>query len=370
VMLIATAATRHEVESKGRGAVGTLLGDGRRVRGRTAHREAERARTVSTIGRLRSAVEAGRVGAAQVDAISAAIKGLSDEELGLLDTDELVDAAVLLPADVFARQVRREAERIKGDHGLGATTQRQARSSWKHWFDERSGMGHVHGQFDPERDEAITGSVEGELTRLANEGGVTKDNRLAADAAYGLLTGQATHRSSGRPHITVVVDWETFSRGGHDASVRETGDGHRLSPESISRLACDATIQRVVLDSRGVPVDVGRRSRTATDTQWQTIRAIYRTCAWHGCHRPISWCQLHHVHEWDHGGPTDLCNLIPLCSRHHHDVHEGGWSVKLHAHTRQLDIHSPDGHLCTTTRPDRTATSSPLRDEPAAAMAP
>jgi len=149
---------------------------------------------------------------ALVPAISAAITGLSDDELLLMDTPELIDAASSLPVDVFAKQIRREAERVHGDSGLGDTKLRQARSSWKHWFDERAGMGHVHGEFDPERYEAIIGSVEVELTRMANEGGVTKDSRLAADAAFGLLTGRQRSRS-GRPHISVVVDWETFSRG-------------------------------------------------------------------------------------------------------------------------------------------------------------
>ncbi len=370
LVLVAAAADQHARQSKGRGAVGTLLGDGRKVRGRTAHREAERARTVSKLGGLAAAVESGRMGAAHIDAISAAIKGLSDDELMLLDTASLIDAAGSLPVDVFAKQVRREAERIRGDSGLGDAKQRRARSSWKHWFDERTGMGHVHGEFDPERYEAIIGSVEAELTRLANKGGVSKGSRLAADAAYGLLTGRPQTKQSGRPHISVVVDWETFSRGDHDGSIRETGDGHLLPPESVARLACDAILQRVVLDSRGLPVDVGRRHRTATDAQWRAARAIYRTCAWHGCDRPVSWCHLHHIHEWEHGGPTDLCNLVPLCSRHHHDVHEGGWSVKLDADTRRLDIHTPDGRRHASTWPDRQATPTPMRRNPVAAMAP
>ncbi len=370
MVLVALVSEQHLLESKGRGIVGTLLDDGRHVKGRTAHREAERARTVSKFRRLELAVHAGLVGAAQIDAISAVIRGLSDDDQQSLVGDGLIKAASSLPADVFAKHVRREAERIKADNGLGDTKRRQARSSWKHWFDERTGMGHVHGEFDPERYEAIIGSVEAELTRLANEGGVSKDCHLAAEAAYGLLTEQRRQSGSGRPRISVVVDWETFSRGAHDGSVRETADGHPLPPESLSRLACDATVQRIVLDIHGVPVNVGRRYRTATDAQWQAVRAIYRTCAWHGCERPVSWCQMHHIHEWEHGGSTDLSNLIPLCSRHHHAVHEGGWSVKLHADTRRLDIFSPDGRHHTTTWPDRAATPSPLRRNPAAAMAP
>jgi hypothetical protein len=55
------------------------------------------------------------------------------------------------------------------------------------------------------------------------------------------------------------------------------------------------------------------------------------------------WCQLHHIHEWEAGGATDRCNLIPLCTRHHHDGHEGGWTVRLDPATRRLDIYRPDG---------------------------
>ncbi|MDH3294336.1 MAG: HNH endonuclease, partial [Acidimicrobiia bacterium] len=143
--------------------------------------------------------------------------------------------------------------------------------------------------------------------------------------------------------------------GAHEDSLRETAAGVPLPPESIARLACDAVLQRVVVDANGIPVDVGRKSRTATDTQWHAMRARYRTCAWKGCDRPLAWCQAHHVHEWEHGGSTDLCNLLPLCSRHHHAVHEGGWTVKLCPHTRQLDIYDPDNTLWATTNPDRPA---------------
>jgi hypothetical protein len=33
---------------------------------------------------------------------------------------------------------------------------------------------------------------------------------------------------------------------------------------------------------------------------------------------------VHHLLEWEHGGTTDLSNLVLLCRRHHVAVHEGG----------------------------------------------
>ena len=87
-----------------------------------------------------------------------------------------------------------------------------------------------------------------------------------------------------------------------------------------------------------------RKYRTDTDAQWAALKAVYRSCAWDGCTAPISWCQAHHIKPWDRHGPTDLDNLIPLCSRHHHRVHEGGWHIKLLADW-SLRIHRPDGAL-------------------------
>ncbi|MDH3299168.1 MAG: HNH endonuclease [Acidimicrobiia bacterium] len=354
-------------DARGPGAHETLLGDGRRVRGSTARREAARSHTAAALSKVGAAVDRGEIGGDQVDAITRAARDLTPEQRAQLNTDALIDSARADPADVFAAKVRREAERIKGDHGLADTKAKQSASRWRHWYDERTGMGRIHAEFDPERYEAIVNSVEARLTRLANQGGFNKTSNLAATAAFELLTGVASG-GGGRPHLNVIVDWDTFTRGPHDDSVRETCGGHPLPPESISRLACDATIRRIRLNSDGVPVDVGRRYRTATDAQWQAIRSVYRTCAWDRCDRPLAWCQLHHIHEWENGGSTDLCNLVPLCSKHHHAVHEGGWKIKL-AEDRRLDIHRPDGANHAATWPDRARTG-PQPDDPVRAEGP
>ena len=370
-MRVGVAADRRSADSAGGDpdAHETLLGDGRRVRGSTARREVARSRTAAELSKVGGAVDRGEIGGEQVDAITRACRDLSSEQRERLNTDELMNAARSDPADVFAARVRRESERIKGDNGLADTRRKQAASTWHHWFDERSGMGTIHAEFDPERYEAIVNSVEGHLTRLANQGGANKTPGLAATAAFELLTGVAGH-GGGRPNINVVVDWETFTSGPHDGSVRETCAGHRLPPESISRLACDATVQRIQLGDNGVPVDVGRRYRTATDAQWQAIRAVHRTCAWDGCNRPLAWCQIHHIHEWEQGGATDLCNLVPLCGKHHHAVHEGGWSVKL-AKDRRLHIFRPGGAPHATAWPDRTRVSGgPQAGDPVEAEGP
>jgi len=50
------------------------------------------------------------------------------------------------------------------------------------------------------------------------------------------------------------------------------------------------------------------------------------------------------VQWWEHLGPTDLANLIPLCEAHHHLVHEGGWTLSLKP-DRTITLRRPDGSL-------------------------
>jgi len=69
---------------------------------------------------------------------------------------------------------------------------------------------------------------------------------------------------------------------------------------------------------------------------------------------------MHHLAEWDDFGPSDIDNLIPVCSFHHHRVHQGRWRLQLDASTRQLTVTLPDSTHHTTSLPDllaeRTAT--------------
>ncbi len=351
------AADGHAERDGGRGSHGLFLGDGQAVSGATARREAARSWVCSTLDHVGSAVRSGRLGAAQVDLFARAARKLDCDQRHELNDADLIEAAAREPVDVFARTIQRFVDLLRCDHGNTDNESQRRASMWRSWIDADTGMGHVHGEFDPERFEAIRNAVQAQAARLAAKGGVQRTANLAAAAAYELLTGSAAGRSGALPSIGVIVDWKTFTSGAHRYSVCETFDGQPLSPGSISRLACNAVIQRIVVDERGVPLNVGRRYRTATAAQWLALKATYRSCAWAGCDRPLSWCQIHHVHEWEHGGSTDLCNLVPLCNEHHHAVHEGGWHLEL-LDDRRLDIRSPDGQHQYSVRPDRLPAAS------------
>ena len=117
-------------------------------------------------------------------------------------------------------------------------------------------------------------------------------------------------------------------------------------------MACDAHIIPAVLNGAGVPLDVGRSRRLATDDQRRALRTMYPTCGIGDCDVPFDRCEIHHLVEWTADqGETNLDSLIPGCSRHHHLVHEAGWRLELDPNARELTITLPDGTVHSRSRP-------------------
>ena len=102
-------------------------------------------------------------------------------------------------------------------------------------------------------------------------------------------------------------------------------------------LACDACVIPVVLDGTGQPLDIGRVSRVVPRHLRRAVAARDRGYAFPGCGCPPSWCDAHHLIEWQHGGPTAIDNLVMLCRFHHRLIHGSDWQVN-HG-TRRTRIH-------------------------------
>lgn len=327
------------------GAEETVRGGGA-VSARQAKREADRTRAAETMPGLARAAGAGEISGEHIDVMARHTSKLSEEQRSRLDHDALVERAKDLPVETFERRLRREVREVTADGGLAETVAKQAESNLRHWFDRETGMGKIFATLDPELYERITTAIDTKASSMASAAGEAKDGNLSARALAELVNA----RQSGTrqiPSVSVHVDYQTFISGTHGGSLCQTEGGHDLSVESVRRMCCDATVRRVVFDERGVPLDVGRKVRTATDGQWAALKAIYSSCAWDGCEAPVGWCQAHHLYEWERGGVTDLDNLIPLCSRHHHRVHEGQWRLRLLA-DRSLRFLRPDGQLHAT----------------------
>ena len=78
---------------------------------------------------------------------------------------------------------------------------------------------------------------------------------------------------------------------------------------------------------------------------------MYRSCGFGNCDVAFERCEIHHILPWQLGGSTDLENLIPVCRRHHHVIHDHGLVLDLQP-DRTLIVARPDGPTVFTCGPD------------------
>jgi hypothetical protein len=177
-----------------------------------------------------------------------------------------------------------------------------------------------------------------------------KQDHLRALALIALTDGKGA--ASGRAEMIVVIDEQTMRSGLHERSIVDHSAGVDVPVETLRRIACAADLYPAVLGTRGVTLDLGRSARLADANQRRALRTMYPTCMIDECAVPFDRCEPHHIDYWRNGGRTDLAQLGPLCSRHHHLVHEGGWELDLDPITRVLTITHPDRttRVCTPPR--------------------
>ncbi len=157
-----------------------------------------------------------------------------------------------------------------------------------------------------------------------DEAGCPDVDALVAMADLSLGGGEA--RPAGeRSEVVVHVDVETLAAGAEGRA--ELADGPAIAGETARRLACDAGL--VLLAERdGLPLSVGRRTRTISPALRRALQARDGGCRFPGCTN-TRFVEAHHVTHWAHGGETRLDNLLMLCRRHHRLLHEGSCTVDL-----------------------------------------
>jgi hypothetical protein len=119
-------------------------------------------------------------------------------------------------------------------------------------------------------------------------------------------------------------------------------DGARLPAETLRRVACDAGLVATTTDRSGSKLDVGRRTRSIPPAIRRALWVRDRGCRWPGCTN-TRFLHGHHIQHWLHGGPTNLENLVLLCTRHHGLVHEGGGSIEPNPEAATLIFRAPRG---------------------------
>jgi hypothetical protein len=141
------------------------------------------------------------------------------------------------------------------------------------------------------------------------------------------LTGQnnaANHR-----WLTLIAEFDRRN-GWSDSATQSCA--HWLNwkcgiAETARRLACDASVMKLIENDDGEPLNVGRRTRTISAPLRRMLNARDRGCRFPGCAN-TRFIDAHHVRHWANGGETKPSNLVSLCRFHHHAVHEGGIRIE------------------------------------------
>ncbi|MFM8529678.1 MAG: DUF222 domain-containing protein [Ilumatobacteraceae bacterium] len=314
-----------------------------RMSGRDAQQVLRRSDALTLVPSMEIALEAGRVSPSHVDCLARGVARLATEQRAEFAqrSRHLVTLAAASTPEEFDRTVRKLVAALEPDGGISRFEEQRRNTYLKHWTDRTTGMFCLHGEFDPESGVRLSGRLQRVVERMFHTSAPSscptdgrKNDHLQALALLALVDGGSQAGTSGQPtggmtaEVSVVVDLQTLQQGLHSRSILDVGQGAELPVETIRRMACTAEIIPVVLSGDGVALDVGRGKRLATAAQRRALRAMYPTCAMPNCEVRFEHTVPHHITPWEQGGPSDLANLLPLCSAHHHAVHEGGWKIR------------------------------------------
>jgi hypothetical protein len=316
---------------------------------------------MKAVPELAPAVGSGVASPAHLDAIANVLAGLDADQRALLAGESawIAEVAARTAPEDLARVIRRRLRQLSADDEI-ATFKRQQRAQYlRWWIDEESGMVRFDGALAPDVGARFMKRVRGAVEQLFHdkvpdtcpEDPDRKQHHLRALALVDLVCRDSANTPArpSQPEILVIIDIKTLVEGWHDGSRVEVEGGVHIPLDTIRRYACFTNLTEVRM-SNGVVLDLGRTRRMASPEQRKALRAMYATCAIPGCRTAVHDCEAHHIDWWEHGGPTNLANLVPLCSRHHHAVHEGRWHLTID-HNRRLTIHYPDGTTSTTGPP-------------------
>lgn len=238
----------------------------------------------------------------------------------------------------------------------GEAIERDRRREISFRWDEKRGELRVWGHI-PDADGA---NVAMALSRGADQVGPDENGEWepfpvrCADVLVDSLTRDLAEDTE--PHrATVIV--HTPEAALHDESqapgtyVDAGPSGIPIANETAQRLACDAVRQTVVEDSKGVPLRLGRRTRTVPAYLFRLLKHRDKHCRAPGCNRTRG-LHAHHLVHWADGGATDLDNLILVCGRHHRLLHEHRWRIRGHPGTPEaVEFQQPYGRVITPYRP-------------------
>ena len=295
---------------------------------RQARRDAQTAQAIASLPAAGEALAKGEVSAEHV--------AMLQPMLGLPGVEGLLQKAAATSVDEFRETVQRFELDARGDEDMAA---QHKRKRMLRFFNGELGMVGLTG---------LLPSIEGARVRVELE--------AIADRAYRAAHPERAEQRGGHDEAPLAARLAdalvSLVNGNHD------GDGDVPSRASACRTSVVMTIsldnqmakiigqgpvpftqsidlatsERVdlyaaILGLDGEVLNLGRDRRFPTLLQRLAVTIRDERCQMPGCDAPHSRAEVHHIIEYDDGGPTVVWNLTLLCDPHHHFLHDNNLYV-------------------------------------------
>ena len=303
--------------------------------------------------------------------------------------DELVEWAGTLDFDGFRKLVRRweQLADVDGAHQGHAAAHNGRRASITRLDDTfhlNAQFGVVYGTAMAEILDAFTeAEFQAEWEKVKAEHGDAATPSMMdrsgaqrrADALHAIFMAAVAdeHGNVSGPLVNLVCDLQTFEEhvarltGGHvpnehaaaeqDASEPvsnvsmgtgfglrrcETINGDPVDPGDVVAAALIGHVRRVVVNSAGVVVNCGRKTRLYKGVAREMVWLLGTTCCWPGCGHRLG-VQVDHLDEYARDdGSTDQENADPLHGRHNRFKTSHGYRVR-RDDRGIIHVYRPDG---------------------------
>ena len=320
-------------------------------------------RTLEHLPLLAEALTTGRITTAHIAAIAELIH-TADERVWLalpLEAEALLEAATRMGPVPFKRAVTQIIRRIAA--GLEVPVDRDLHGwiSGAVWTDPHTGLGKVFATFDPTSHAHVSAIVSSAAAKLMYADRNLTRKEATGRALLAILTGQGSDEgATALPAVSVIIDQQSLVHGQHVGTICEHANGSRLPVETAQEMACVGTITPILHNQWGVVLDLGRDRRWVSSAQRRALESMYATCFLTSCDTPVTECHHHHIHHWEHGGGTDIGNLIPVCEHHHRWIHATGAHITMDEQRRTTlrsargneSMHVPDRRLSRPVPPE------------------
>ena len=318
----------------------SVLQDSGRLSGRDARRVDKVAGRLAEMPNTAERLAAGDI---TMDHAAALVTAAEQCGADVVDGDSgLLERAEKASPESFARQARRFAAAASPDRGE-ALLERQRRNRAASVFtDSDTGMGKVIGAFDPISFNLIEQVVDGHTDALWRADGgrdgqpdqIRTSQQRRADALFELITGRdaltrkplepgngggaGSFRAKASAQLVAVADIGVLDGTNPGGRCEIIGTGP-VPPGVLAQLSPDTRLTGMIFAGRGRPLWMGRSIRLANTHQHLAVAVRDRGCV--VCGASMRRCEIHHVLEWENGGPTDIDNLTALCGPHHRAHH-------------------------------------------------